>query len=105
MPLISLFTEFMTSSDWFPVQALLENCKTSSAGTISLGLALGYLGTIIPVIVIALTAYFSCRLLGFYGISLAALGMLANLPLIITTNVFGPISSNASAMINMVQLG
>ncbi len=71
----------------------------------TLGLALGYLSTVVPAIFIAVTAYFSNVLLGYYGVALAALGMLANLPLSLAIDGYGPISDNAGGIAEMCHLG
>lgn len=63
-----------------------------------MGLALGYMSTLVPVICIALTAYLSNHLMGYYGVALSALGMLANLPLCLAIDGYGPISDNAGGI-------
>lgn len=67
----------------------------------TLGLALGYMSTLVPVIFIALTALISNKLMGYYGVSLAALGMLSNLPLSLAIDGYGPISDNAGGIAEM----
>ncbi len=56
------------------------------------------MSTLIPVIFIALTAFLSSKLMGYYGVSLAALGMLSNLPLSLAIDGYGPISDNAGGI-------
>lgn len=62
------------------------------------GLALGYLSTIVPVIVLCIICYYSHTSLGYYGVSLAALGMLSNLPICLAIDSYGPISDNAGGI-------
>ena len=81
------------------------SCKTGAATNIIYGLSLGYFSTIVPVLCIALTAYGSCRILGYYGIALAALGMLSNLPIGLAIDGYGPISDNAGGIAEMAELG
>lgn len=64
----------------------------------TLGLALGYMSTLIPVIFITLTVLISNKMMGYYGVSLAALGMLSNLPLSLAIDGYGPISDNAGGI-------
>lgn len=71
----------------------------------TLGLALGYMSTLVPVIFIAITAYSSNKLMGYYGVSLAALGMLSNLPLSLAIDGYGPISDNAGGIAEMAEMG
>jgi Na+/H+-translocating membrane pyrophosphatase len=59
------------------------------------------MSTLIPVIFIAIAAYGSNKLMGYYGVSLAALGMLSNLPLSLAIDGYGPISDNAGGIAEM----
>lgn len=63
------------------------------------------MSTSVPVIFIALAAYISNTLLGYYGVSLAALGMLSNLPLSLAIDGYGPISDNAGGIAEMAEMG
>jgi len=54
---------------------------------------------------IAITSFVSHKLLGFYGVSLAALGMLSNLPVGLAIDGYGPISDNAGGIAEMAELG
>lgn len=69
-----------------------------SATNVIYGLALGYFSTIVPVIVLCFICYYSHSSLGFYGVALAALGMLSNLPICLTIDSYGPISDNAGGI-------
>lgn len=63
------------------------------------------MSTVIPVIFIAATAYISNHFMGYYGVSLAALGMLSNLPLSLAIDGYGPISDNAGGIAEMANMG
>lgn len=102
---IAAFTEFTTSHAYSPVRGLADSCRAGAASNVTLGLALGYFSTAVPVIFIALTAYVSNRLMGYYGVSLAALGMLSNLPLSLAIDGYGPISDNAGGIAEMADMG
>lgn len=95
----------MTSHAYRPVREVAESCKTGAATNIIYGLALGYLSTIVPVIAIAVSAYVSHKRLGFFGVALAALGMLSNLPIGLAIDGYGPISDNAGGIAEMSELG
>jgi len=103
--LIGYFTEYMTSHSYSPVKEVAKSCKTGAATNIIYGLALGYYSTIIPGILIAIDVFISFKLLGFYGVALAALGMLANLPIGLAIDGYGPISDNAGGIAEMAELG
>lgn len=48
--------------------------------------------------------YFSHTYLGYYGVALAALGMLSNLPICLAIDGYGPISDNAGGIAEMAEL-
>ena len=102
--LIGLITEYYTSMSYSPVKELVIGCKQGAAINIILGLALGYLSNVIPTLLIAGTVYISFKLAGMYGIALAALGMLGNLPVCLAIDGYGPISDNAGGLATMCVL-
>lgn len=103
--LIGYFTEYMTSHSYKPVREVANSCATGAATNIIYGLALGYLSTIVPIIAIAVTAFISLKMLSFYGVALAALGMLSNLTIGLAIDAYGPISDNAGGIAEMSELG
>ncbi len=102
--LIGAYTEIMTSHSYTPVRELANSCRSGAATNIIYGLSLGYKSTIVPVILIALTAIVSAVTLGYYGVALAALGMLSNLPISLALDGYGPISDNAGGISEMSML-
>lgn len=102
---IGLFTEYYTSHSYEPVRELARSCETGAATNIIYGLALGNLSTVIPIFMLALTAFVSFVLLGMFGIALAALGMLANLSLGLAIDAYGPVSDNAGGIAEMCSMG
>lgn len=103
--IIAAFTEYVTSHTYGPVRELAESCKAGPASNVTIGLALGYMSTLVPVILIAITAFLANKWLGYYGVALAALGMLANLPLSLAIDGYGPISDNAGGIAEMAEMG
>lgn len=103
--MIGYVTEYYTSHSYTPVREVSEACRTGAATNIIYGLALGYHSCVVPVIAICISAYISHRMLGFYGVALAALGMLSNLPIGLAIDGYGPISDNAGGIAEMVELG
>ena len=75
-----------------------------AAPNIILGLALGYMSTIVPVLCLAATIYVSFTYAGMYGIALSALGMLGCLPIALAIDGYGPISDNAGGIAEMAEL-
>ena len=99
--IIGWITEVYTSNAYSPVQELAEACVIGAAPNIILGLALGYMSTIIPIICIAVTIFVSFTFASMYGIALAALGMLGCLPIALAIDGYGPISDNAGGIAEM----
>lgn len=102
--LIGISTEYYTSMTYSPVQNLVEGCKKGAAINIILGLSLGYLSNVIPTLLIALTIIVSYHIASVYGIALAAIGMLSNLPICLAIDSYGPISDNAGGIASMCVL-
>lgn len=102
--LIGFITEYFTSNKYGPVLELVESCRMGAAPNIILGLALGYASTVIPIIALAFTIYFSFSFAGMYGVALSAIGMLGCLPIALTIDGYGPIADNAGGISEMSYL-
>lgn len=102
--IIGYITEVYTSNAYSPVQELAEACRMGAAPNVILGLALGYMSTIIPVLCIAITIYVAFYYASMYGIALSALGMLGCLPIALSIDGYGPISDNAGGIAEMTGL-
>jgi len=102
---IGFVTEYYTSTQHKPVRELAESCKTGAATNIIYGLALGYMSTGIPVLVLAFDIWVSMHLAGMYGVSLATLGVLTTLCTALSVDAFGPIADNAGGIAEMAELG
>ena len=103
--LIGIATDYYTSFAHKPVQEMAKSCTSGPAINVIYGLALGYVSTIIPVILIAITILVSINLLGMFGVALAAVGMLSTLPIGLAIDAYGPISDNAGGIAEMSELG
>jgi H+-translocating diphosphatase len=102
--LIGIITEYYTSMSYSPVLELVVGCKQGAAINIILGLALGYLSSVLPTFLIAGTIYASYKFAGMFGIALAALGMLGNLSVCLAIDGYGPIADNAGGLATMCEL-
>lgn len=95
----------MTSHSYKPVREVANACHTGAATNIIFGLALGYFSTIVPVLGLSITIFISFKILGTFGIALAALGMLNNLAVALAIDAYGPIADNAGGITEMADLG
>lgn len=102
---IGYLTEYYTSNTYKPVQELSRACGTGAATNVILGLALGYKSDIIPAICLSVAAYVGHTLCGFYGVALAALGILSTMSIGLSIDTFGPICDNAGGIAEMCELG
>lgn len=96
--LLCLFNEFLTSPTLFPIQSLIESSRSSPAANLASGLALGYISTTVPIMIIAIAAYFSNMLLGFYGVGLAGVGVLSATPIFLAHYIIAPLADTSYQM-------
>lgn len=101
--LIGLESEYFTSGP--PIKMLAKTAQTGSAPTIIMGMAIGFQSTILPLLTIAAAIFVSFKLGGLYGIALAAVGMLATIGIVMTTDSYGPIADNAGGIAEMSKSG
>lgn len=110
--IIGQLTEMYTSSDYKHVKKIADQSETGPATTVISGLAVGMYSTVLPIIFIAiaiLLAFFimggsSNVLMGLYGISLAAVGMLSTTGMTVAVDAYGPIADNAGGIAEMAEL-
>ncbi len=102
--IVGFISEYFTSGKYKPVQKLAENSQSGPAITVTEGIAVGMESTAIPVIVLALAVIVAYHLAGFYGVAMAALGMLATTGMVVTVDSYGPIADNAGGISEMAGL-
>ncbi|MDE2640692.1 MAG: sodium-translocating pyrophosphatase, partial [Chloroflexota bacterium] len=104
--IIGTVTEGFTSSEGFalgpikysPTVRLSEQAESGAGPVIIGGVSLGMLSTAVPMVTIALAIFLAQEFAGFYGIALAAVGMLAPLGVTLATDAYGPVADNAGGI-------
>jgi K(+)-stimulated pyrophosphate-energized sodium pump len=100
---IGLITEFFTGVNTPPVNTIVKNCDTGAATTIISGMGMGMMSAFPPIILITSAILGSYVLAGFYGIAIAALGMLVTLGIQLAVDAYGPIADNAGGLAEMAE--
>ena len=101
---VGLITEYYTSHTYSPVRSLANSAKTGAATALIEGLALGYLSTALPTIVIVIAIGIAYAQAGIYGIGIGAVGMLSTLAMTLAIDAFGPVADNAGGIAEMSKL-
>ncbi len=110
--IIGYMTEYFTSYNFPPVKKIAESTQTGTATTVISGLDIGMLSTFFPMVVISIATITAFLViggmenytLGVYGISIAAVGMLSTVGMIVAVDAYGPISDNAGGIAQMAKL-
>ncbi|MDD4080659.1 MAG: sodium-translocating pyrophosphatase [Eubacteriales bacterium] len=110
--IIGLATNYFTDDNAPIVKKVAHASKTGPAFTILSGISYGFLSVLpamVGIAISAMAAYKLCEPLGpgyaMYGISMAAVGMLSIVGMIISNDAYGPIVDNARGLAEMGGLG
>ena len=102
--LIGIFSEVYTSDNYKYVKTIAKESNTGAATNIIAGLSTGMISTALPIIFISIAILVSFKVLGMYGIALAAVGMLSITGTTVTVDAYGPITDNAGGIAEMSAL-
>lgn len=107
--LIGRVTEYFTSAEFGPVQNIAKSSKTGAGTNVIYGFSVGLESTFMPIIIIIATVAIAYLVpggghYGFYGIALAAMGMLSMAGTIVAIDAYGPIVDNAGGIAEMAGL-
>merc|ERR1712054_466085 len=102
---IGKVTEYFTSFDFGPVISIKDRATTGPATVVIQGLGVGMISTLAPIVILCAAILGCNELAGSYGISIAAVGMLATLGITLATDAYGPVADNAGGLAEMAGLG
>lgn len=111
--IIGITTNYFTNDQKKPVQKVAKASENGPAFTIITGVSYGFLSVLPAMIGIAISAlgsYLVCYTTGnpefaMFGVSMAAVGMLSIVGMIISNDAYGPIVDNARGLAEMGNLG
>ncbi|MEM5834766.1 MAG: sodium-translocating pyrophosphatase [Candidatus Aenigmatarchaeota archaeon] len=109
--IMGITTDYYTSIDRNPVKKTAESAKTGAATTILSGFSYGIISivpSIVGIAVATIAAWYLSSYYGvnsFYGISVAAVGMLSIVGMIISADAYGPIVDNSRGIVEQSKLG
>ncbi len=103
--IIGLNTEYFASEKQKPVKGIAEAAKTGPATVIIKGLVTGMMSTVIPVVSVVVAMILSYYFAEFYGVAIAAVGMLSVLGISLATDCYGPVADNAAGIAEMSGMG
>ena len=105
LTVLSLFGEFATAKNSALIEVISNKCRKGPAAAITLGLAFGYIGSLVPALLVILTSFYGYSFLGFYGIAIAILGMISTFPIQLSLQSLSPLALTASTSVKVANLG
>ncbi len=97
-------TNYFTSYVFKPTQEIAEASTSGAGATIIRGFSTGLMSTWPPVVLIAIAIGVAFHFGSFYGVALAAAGMLSTLGVTLATDAYGPVADNAGGITTMAGL-
>jgi len=95
---IGLTSDYFTNNLYRPAKSIAKEDQSGAAIGILSGFSIGLLSTILPIISIAAATVVAFSTAGFYGITLAGVGMLAVTGMVVSTDAYGPVADNAGGI-------
>jgi len=102
--IVGIITEYYTGGK--PVKNIAKSSQSGAATNLIYGLSVGMESTVLPVILLAFAVLFSYKFGGeLFGVSIAAVSMLATVGITMTVDAYGPIADNAGGIAEMSGFG
>ncbi len=97
-------TSYFTSYEFKPTREISQASTSGAGATIIQGFAVGMMSSWPAVILIAGAIFAAFQFGSFYGVALAAAGMLSTLGVTLATDAYGPVADNAGGITTMTGL-
>jgi K(+)-stimulated pyrophosphate-energized sodium pump len=97
-------TNYYTSSDFKPTKNISKSATFGGGATIVQGFAIGLMSCWPVVLAIAVATLVAYKFAGFYGVSMASIGMLSTLGITLAADSYGPVADNAGGIATMTGL-
>ncbi len=97
-------TNYFTSYAYRPTLEISEASTAGGGATIIRGFANGMMSTWPPIVLIGIAITVAFHFASFYGVALAAVGMLSTLGVTLATDAYGPVADNSGGITTMVGL-
>lgn len=102
---VSFITRYYTDSNYCPVKGIVQQSKAGASTNLISGLCVGMESLFFPVLIYSSCALLAYSILGFYGVSLAAVAVMSTALTHLSIDAFGPISDNAGGIVEMCKFG
>ena len=99
---VGFVAEYYTSGR--SIREIAKASQTGAATNIIAGFANGMKSTVLPLVVIGVAILVSYHFAGFFGLALAAIGMLGTTGMTVAVDAYGPIADNAGGIAEMAKM-
>lgn len=100
--IVGFVAEYYTTGK--SIREIANACRTGAATNIIAGFAIGMKSTVLPMVVLSMAILAAYTLAGFFGIALAAIGMLGITGMTVSVDAYGPIADNAGGIAEMAKM-
>ncbi len=97
-------TNYYTSYDFKPTKDISHAATIGAGATIIRGFAVGLMSSWPAVVATAVSILVAYKFAGFYGVSIASIGMLSTLGITLAADSYGPVADNAGGIATMAGL-
>ncbi|MFW9987826.1 MAG: sodium-translocating pyrophosphatase [Candidatus Odinarchaeota archaeon] len=103
--ILGFTSDYFTRDDKKPTRNMANSAKEGHAVVILSGFSYGLISVVPPAIGIVIAMAIAFWLVGFFGVAMAAVGMLAIVGTIVSNDAYGPIVDNARGIAEQGDLG